>query len=199
MTSTAKRRLLGLLAAFAALAFMEAAAAQGASAPQPGASAGAVARGDSRFLHDAAQGGMAEVRASRMAVDKAVNTQVKGYAQQMVDDHAKADEALKALAAKKGVTLPAEPSLAQKAKLELLSSSDGASFDRRYASTWGVSAHRDTVRLFQKAATSAADPDIKAYAAKTLPTLQHHLQMAGELKVVASKEGNAKALHDRKQ
>src|SRR5204863_5654553 len=163
------------------------------------ASGAALARGDIAFLRNAAQGGSAEVQASKVALDKAVNTQVKGFAQQMVDDHTKANEALKALAASKGVTLPAQPSLAQKGKLELLSSSDGASFDRRYASTWGVGPHRDTVRLFQKAATSAADPDIKAFANKTLPTLQHHLQMANELKVVASKEGNAKALHDRQQ
>ena len=58
---------------------------------------------------------------------------------------------------------------------------------------------RDTVRLFQKAATSAADPDVKAFAGKMLPTLQHHLQMATELKTVAAKVGNAKAPHDRKQ
>jgi len=199
MTHTASRWMVALLAALAALAFMEAAAAQGASAPRPAASVAALAHGDGAFLRDAAQAGSAEVQASKIAVDKAVNTQVKGFAQQMVDDHTKAGEALKALAAIKGVALPAEPTLAQRAKLELLSSSDGAAFDRRYASTWGVSAHRDAVRLFQKAATSASDPDVKVFANQTLPTLQHHLQMASELKVVTSKEGNAKALHDRKQ
>jgi putative membrane protein len=156
-------------------------------------------RRDEAFLRQAAQSGLIEVEASKLAVDKAVNTQVKGFAQQMIDDHTRANEALKKLAAGKGVEVPSELSLAQKAKIQLLSSSDGASFDRRYADSMGVAAHRDTVRLFQKAAVGAADPDVKAYAAKTLPALQHHLEMAQELKGVTAKEGNAKAPHDRKQ
>ena len=40
---------------------------------------------------------------------------------------------------------------------------------------------------------------MKTFAAKTLPTLQTHLQMARELKTETCKEGNAKAPHDRKQ
>jgi putative membrane protein len=46
----------------------------------------------------------------------------------------------------------------------------------------GVSAHEDAVKLFQKNSTSAADPDVKNFAAKTLPGLQAHLKMANELK-----------------
>jgi putative membrane protein len=110
------------------------------------------------------------VRGSKLAIDKALNTQVKGYAQQMIDDHTQANVALKALAVKRGVELPTEPSLGQKARLELLGSADGAAFDRRYAESFGVSAHRDAVRLYQKAAAGADDAEVKAYAARTLPT-----------------------------
>jgi putative membrane protein len=182
-------RWFALLALPAALVSLDA-AAQAAGTPS---------RGDIAFLEDAARAGLAEIQGGKLAVDKAVNTQVRGYAQQMVDDHTKAHEALAALAAKKGVTLPAEPTLAQKARLDLLASADGAAFDRRYADTLGVDAHRDTLRMFQKAATVAADGDIKAWAGKMLPTLQHHLQMATDLKTVAAKEGNARALQDKKQ
>jgi putative membrane protein len=182
------------LALCCALGLPGIAAAQAASAP-----AAKLARADVDFMKKAAEGGLAEVEGSKLAVDKAVNTQVKGFAQQMVDDHGKANEALKALAARKGVELPTEPSMAQRASLHVLHSADGAAFDRRYADALGVDAHRDTVRLFQKAATSAADPDVKAFAGKLLPTLQHHLEMATEMKRVTEKEGNAKAPHDRKQ
>ncbi|MFL6665496.1 MAG: DUF4142 domain-containing protein [Rhizobacter sp.] len=178
--------------AFAALAALSVLGAAGAVAAP-------LASGDAAFLKQAAQAGLAEVEGSKLAVDKAVNTQVKGFAQQMVDDHMKAHDALRKLASSKGVELPAEPSVAQKAKLRLLSSSDGAAFDRRYADSIGVGAHEDTVRLFQKAASGASDADVKAWAATTLPTLQHHLEMAREMKSVAAKEGNAKAPHDRKQ
>jgi len=224
MTPNASHRTLAMLAAAAALLCADAASAQSASAASsaqsgrarasasatatgPGASANAaagtkaakLARPDEAFLKQAAQSGLAEVQGSKLAVDKAVNTQVKGFAQQMVDDHTKVNEELKALAARKGVEVPAEPSLAQKARLELLRSADGAAFDRRYADTLGVSAHEDAVRLFQKAATSASDADVKAFASKALPSLKHHLEMALEMKTVAAKEGNAKAPHDRKQ
>src|SRR5437764_12404700 len=81
-----------------------------------------LARGDMDFLKQAAENGLAEVAGSKIAIGKAVNTQVKGFAQQMVDDHGKANEALKALAVSKGVELPTQLSLAQKAKIQLLDS-----------------------------------------------------------------------------
>ncbi|HMC14631.1 MAG TPA: DUF4142 domain-containing protein [Albitalea sp.] len=156
-------------------------------------------RADSGFLNNAAQGGLAEVESSKLALTKGVNTQVKGFAQQMVDDHEKANKELQALAESKGVKLPDAPSVAQRAKIKLLSARDGAGFDRQYASSMGVSAHEDTIRLFEKAARDAKDADVKAFAAKILPTLAHHLQMARDLKATVDKEGNAKAPNDRKQ
>jgi len=158
-----------------------------------------LARADITFLTKAAQAGHAEVESSKLAVSKAVNTQVKGFAQQMIDDHGKAGSELASLAASKGVKLPDGPSVMQKTKIKLLAARDGAAFDRQYAGGMGVAAHEDTVKLFQKAVREAKDADVKAFATKTLPTLEHHLKMARELKEVADKEGNAKSLKDRKQ
>jgi putative membrane protein len=163
------------------------------------AQADTLSRADATFLKNAAQGGLAEVEGSKLALTKGVNTQVKGFAQQMVDEHGKANQELAALAASKGVKLPEVPSVTQRAKVKLLSARAGAGFDRDYARSVGVSAHEDTLRLFRKAAKDASDPDIKAYASKALPTLEHHLEMARELKATVDKEGNAKAPGDRKQ
>lgn len=140
-----------------------------------------VAHADAAFMKKAAEAGLAEVEASKLAASKASNTQVKSFAQQMVDDHSKANDELKALAASKGVTLPTEPSMAQKAKLKLLQGADGANFDKRYAESFGLKAHEDTVSLFQKESQKAKDPEVKAWAEKTLPTLQHHLEMAKDM------------------
>jgi putative membrane protein len=171
-----------------------------ASAPASAASAAAgLSKADLDFVRDAAQAGHAEVEGSRLAIEKAVNTVVRGYAQQMVDDHGKALQELAALAAAKGVAMPTEPSVAQKARIGMLSAGDGSSFDRRYASTLGVAAHQDAIRLFEKAAAEATDPDVRAYAQRTLPTLVHHLEMAQDLNDVAKKEGNVKSPSDRKQ
>lgn len=140
-----------------------------------------LAHADSAFLKQAAQNGHAEVESSKLALTKASNEKVKAFAQQMVDDHTKNNEELAALAKSKGVDVPTEPSLMQKGKMKLLEHSDGQDFDRRYVESMGVKAHEDTIKLFRKGAADAKDPDVKAFAEKTLPKLEHHLQMAQEL------------------
>jgi putative membrane protein len=102
-------------------------------------------------------------------------------------DHAKAGDELKALATAKSVKLPGEPSLVQKVKLKALGAMNGERFDKQYADTIAVGAHEDTVKLFRKAASDAKDPDVKAFATKTLPTLEHHLEMARGLKQTVAK------------
>ncbi|HZE92581.1 MAG TPA: DUF4142 domain-containing protein [Rhizobacter sp.] len=151
-----------------------------------------LARADVAFLNQAAENGHAEVEASKLALSKASSSQVKSFAQQMVDDHTKAGDELASLAESKGVKVSSSPSLTQKSKLKLLSALDGQNFDKRYAKTIGVAALEDSVKLFQKAANEAKDADVKAFAARTLPTLQHHLEMAKELKS-ATGEMSAKA------
>lgn len=150
-----------------------------------------VAHVDAAFMKNAAEAGLAEVEAAKLAATKATNTQVKSFAQQMVDDHTKVADELKALATSKGVTLPTEPSMMQKAKLKTLESADGATFDKRYADSFGVKAHEDTVSLFQKEASKAKDADVKAWAEKTLPGLQHHLEMAKDLQKSTDAEKKA--------
>jgi putative membrane protein len=56
----------------------------------------------------------------------------------------------------------------------------GAEFDKAYMQHM-VGDHEKAVALFQTAANSAQDADIKAYATKTLPTLQEHARLAGEV------------------
>lgn len=180
-------------------------AAGGAIGNPPPASAPAAApparltHADSAFLRAAAEAGLAEVEGSKLAQSKGVNTQVKGFAQQMVDAHAKVHEGLVALAAAKGVALPTQPSLGQRTRLRLLAARDGAAFDRQYAGGMGVKAHETMSRLFRKAAQRADDADVRAFAAKTLPTVEQHLTVARELKATVDKEGNARAPGDRKQ
>lgn len=149
--------------------------------------ADSVAHGDASFLKNAAEAGSMEVEGSQLALNKASSADVKSFAQQMIDDHTKAAQDLSALASSKGVKLPEGPSITQKAKLKLLGTHEGAKFDADYAKSVGVKAHEDAVKLFTKASTDAKDADVKAFAAKTLPTLQHHLEMARELQAKTGK------------
>ena len=143
---------------------------------------------DKSFLKDAAEGGNAEVEASKMALTQATSADVKTFAQQMVDDHGKAGSELKGLAEQKGVKVSDTPSTMQKAEIKVLSGRKGSSFDQHYAESIGVKAHEDTVKLFQKEVDKGTDADVKAWAQKTLPTLQHHLEMARQLKTKTDAE-----------
>lgn len=151
------------------------------SASAPATSQNTLQRADRDFLEKAAHSGHAEVESSQLALQKATHPEVKAFAEHMVKDHTQANQELAALAQSRGVKVPDGPSLVQKGKLKLLSTADGEDFDRRYAQSMGVEAHRETIELFEKAANHSTDAEIKAFATKTLPKLREHLQMAEKL------------------
>jgi putative membrane protein len=145
--------------------------------------ADSVSHGDREFMEKAAQAGHTEVEASKLAQSKGSSADVKTFAATMIDDHTKVGDELTQLAASKNVKVPAEPSIVQRTKIKVLSATSGSNFDKRYADEIGVTAHQDTIALFQKEASGGADPDVKAFATKTLPSLNHHLEMAKTLQV----------------
>jgi len=135
-----------------------------------------VTGGDLAFMNDAAMGGMAEVELGRLAINQAASKEVKAFAQHMIDDHSKAGEELKQLAQGKKVMLPPDVSPTHKEVMGKLSPLKGAEFDRAYVKAM-VEDHVKDVTAFEAVSKNATDADVKAYAAKTLPTLQQHLQM----------------------
>jgi putative membrane protein len=132
---------------------------------------------DTEFMKKAAQGGMAEVALGELAIKNCSNAEVKKFAQRMVDDHTKANNRLKHLASQKGVELPEGLSAKDEDTKEELSRFSGAKFDRQYMEDM-VRDHQEDVADFQRESTSAQDPDVKNFAAQTLPTLQEHLKQA---------------------
>jgi len=134
-------------------------------------------RSDSEFITKAAQGGMAEVQMGQLAVSHASNPAVKAFGKRMIDDHTKANDELKAVAAKKGIAVPVAVDAKEKATIDRLSNLNGAAFDRAYMHDM-VKDHEEDVAEFQRESNNGADPDVKAFAAKTLPTLQEHLKIA---------------------
>lgn len=146
------------------------------------ASTGAVAATDKQFFANAAQTDMLEIEASKLAVDRATNEQVKSFASMIVSDHTGTSGELKSMASAKGVTLPTELSGKHKATLEKLQKAQGAEFDRLYAQQIAVQAHRDAVTLYTNTAKNAKDPEVKGFAQKTLPALKQHLTQAQQIK-----------------
>jgi putative membrane protein len=141
---------------------------------------------DKSFLKDAYEDGLAEISAGQLASSKATNADVKAFAQHMVEDHTKANAELKTLADSKKVEVPSEPSTVAKGKAKLLESKSGGDFDKAYVDAM-VKDHDKAVKAFAKSANEAEDADVKAFAAKTLPTLEGHLKMAQDLQAKIGK------------
>ena len=135
---------------------------------------------DKTFVKKAAQGGMAEVQLGQLATEKASSDDVKKFGQRMVDDHTKANDQLKQLASSKGVDVPQSLSLKDKATVDRLSKLSGTAFDHAYMKDMVID-HTQDVAEFQHESKLAKDPDVKSFAAQTLPTLQDHLQQAKRL------------------
>ena len=148
----------------------------GQSKPSPAQSgAGKASAATTTFLTHAAQDGEAEIELGKLAQEKAADMKVKDFGARMQTDHGNANAELRAIIAKKGVTVPGGPGphAGMKAKLEKL---QGAAFDQAYMRGM-VEDHTKAVREFETAAKSS-DADVKAFAEKTLPTLREHLQQA---------------------
>lgn len=132
---------------------------------------------DSNFVTKAAQGGAAEVELGKLAQSRGSSDKVKQFGQRMVDDHSKAGAELAGIASQKGVTVPSDLTSTDQATKDRLSGLNGRDFDLAYMQDM-VKDHKQDVSEFQKEASSGKDPDVKAFAAKTLPTLREHLKMA---------------------
>jgi len=135
------------------------------------------AHADEAFVKKAAEGGMAEVELGKLATQKASNDAVKQFGQRMVDDHSKAGDELKKLAQDKSITLPTSINAKDKAEMDRLSKLSGEAFDRAYMRAM-VMDHRTDVNEFRTESKSGKDADVKAWAGKTLPTLEQHLKQA---------------------
>src|SRR5579862_4642588 len=117
---------------------------------------------DSVFVRKAAEGGMAEVKLGQLAKDKAANQSVKSFGDRMVKDHSKANDELKGLASKKGVTLRDSMNAKDKALYDRLSRLSGDAFDRAYMRAM-VEDHQDDVSEFRRESQSAQDPDVRQF------------------------------------
>jgi putative membrane protein len=125
----------------------------------------AISPTDAAFLAKAVAAGHEEVMAARTALKMSKSPGVKSAAQMMEQDHRAANQKLAELAKQKGWTLPPR---------EASPAAPTSYSDEEYI-TSQIKAHQDAIALFKDEAASGSDPDLRAFAQKTLPTLQHHL------------------------
>jgi predicted outer membrane protein len=135
---------------------------------------------DQQFLRHAASDGLAEVQLGQMAAERSTNPEVQRFGQRMASDHTKANQELMALAQSKNISIPKDIEKKHQKAAGTLAKKHGTSFDREYMRDM-ITDHEKAVQLFTTEANEGRDADIKAFARKTLPTLQEHLQMARQL------------------
>jgi putative membrane protein len=145
------------------------------------ASGGTLNKADQKILQDLAQANMAEIESAKLAQSKSENEQVKNFARQMIDDHTQALNDVQQLASAKGVKLPGELDSKHQAMENKLGSMTGEAFDRAYLTRAGVSDHQKVDKMLKLAEARATDSDLKALAAKMLPTVEQHLNSAQHL------------------
>lgn len=136
---------------------------------------------DADFAVKAADAVLAEVELGKLVVEKATDQRIKDFARRMANDHQKANDELMTIATRHNITLPPVISEEHVDKQRKLRDKSGAAFDREYIDLM-VKDHAKVVSLFEKAASNAANADLKAFATKTLPTLKKHQEQAKVLR-----------------
>ena len=134
------------------------------------------------FVTEAANSDMFEIQSSKLALQKVSDTPTKDFANQMITDHGKTSAELEALVAAGQVKAKPPTVLddSHQSLLDKLKSLNGGDFEKQYHDDQ-VQGHKDAVDLFKRYADGGSNPDLKQFAQKTLPTIQHHLDMAQDL------------------
>jgi putative membrane protein len=141
---------------------------QGQAGSSPGTTRVKMSQKDVNFIQKAAGGGAQEVANGKMAESQGKSVEVKNVAARMVADHTRLNNELTALANKKGVTFNTSGVRAQNL--------GSGNFDALYLK-WLEEVHRADIADFERAAKSSDDSELKAWAARALPTLKQHLAM----------------------
>lgn len=134
---------------------------------------------DAEFVDKAGMLGKVERQASQLALDRSSNADVKAFARRMLDDHARIADELRHIGAQKGV--PVQTRMLVDPAVTALRAKDGRAFDTAYVALAGPSAHEAAIRLYETEAKDGRDPQLRAFAARTLPVLNAHLNAARQL------------------
>lgn len=143
------------------------------------------------FVDSASQSGLASVKTSEVAVERATTPEVQEYAQMMVDDHKSASDALRTAMAGAMLTPPSTVLEADyQSRLDDITMEEqgstpnadevGNSWDHDYISMQ-IDLHQDTIDLYEDYASDGDNAALRSYAEATLPTLRSHLERAQEI------------------
>lgn len=152
---------------------------------------------DRMFVMKVAQGNMAEVMSSRLALKKSKDEKVRMIAEMLIKEHGQAQADLKSTAKTLKYKLPASTDAKHKAMYRKLSRLSGMTFDKAYM-MGQVGDHYATIALFKKELENGSDSNIRNFAAKYQPGIENHTKMitstAGRFGIPVAKEGEGMAM-----
>ena len=148
------------------------------------------------FVTLAAASDMFEIQSSKIALQRSTNTQVKKFAQMMIDAHSKTTAALKGLVAgQSNLSLPTALPSDLQAKLDQLGSVSPADFDNTYLNDQ-IDGHQSALNVMQRYAKDGDLEPLKQFAATTAPVVQQHLDKAKALRKALDKPANSNATNN---
>lgn len=125
------------------------------------------------FVREAASAGMFEVQSAQLLLDRNVGGDEETFAREMLNEHNRANEELRRIAENNRIPVPPDMMAKHRQMLDRLRDANDAQLTQRYHQMQ-VQAHEDAVNLFQRASNQLDNPDLRDYAARTLPTLREH-------------------------
>ena len=133
----------------------------------------------SGFVNEAANSDMYEVEAAKIAEGRSRNPEVKEFAAKMITAHTGTSDELKSILREIGsdVAPPAHLDDRRQGLIDDLRGAKNSDFDGRYISQQ-VDVHREVLLLMQGYTQRGDVPQVKKFAAKTVPAVQSHLDMA---------------------
>ena len=177
-----EKRFVKLISYSASAALGVALVALGVVMTVPRANAApSVCTDDCNFIQTAAQGGMTEVKLGELASTSGQRDDVKEFGHRMVKDHSSIDGSLKALAAKKGVTLSDRLDTKHQEIVDKLSALSGSDFDDSYI-TCMIKDHKQDAKAFKAESSATKDTDVKSFVDTTIPVVQEHLRIVNAMK-----------------
>jgi len=131
---------------------------------------------DRTFLRQAAEGNLAEIQTSRLALQKSKNPQIQNIAGRLAREHTQAQSELRSVARGLGITLPSAPRAEQQQMYQRLAALSGGLFEESYLRSQAA-AHDTTIAVFQREVTYGSNARAQGFAARYLPKVQNHASM----------------------
>lgn len=135
---------------------------------------------DATFLNEAGRSGITEVTFGQLARAQASRAAVRDLGLRMVTERTTMNQRLTRLAAAKQIAPTTTVDVAHQATYDRIAALNGRAFDRAFLDN-AVAERAATLAIFRDEAAHGTDPDVRAFAAKGVPVLQGHLDMARKL------------------